>query len=60
MTFTELMKVASHDQTVMLIIGEDSITGNAEALDNYICTEVAEADVVENNVVDSVMKVWVK
>lgn len=60
MTLTELMKVAYHDQTVMLIIGEDSITGNAEALDNYICTEVAEADVVEINVVDSVMKVWVK
>lgn len=60
MTFTELMKVAFRVQTVMLIIGEDSITGNAVALDTYICTEVAEANVVKINVVDGVMKVWVK
>ena len=60
MTFAELMKVMYHAQTVTLMLGEDTITGNADALDNYICVEVAEAEVVEVNVEGDVRKVWVK
>lgn len=60
MTFTELMRVTYRAQSVMLMLGEnDVITGNAEALDNYICEEIASCDVKEINVENNVMKVWV-
>ena len=37
MTFSELMRATNHMQTVMLVLGEDeSITGNAEAMDGYL------------------------
>lgn len=61
MTFTELMQATYRQQTVMLMLGDDdTITGNAEALDNYITIEIAEAKVKEINVENNTMKVWVE
>ena len=60
MTFTELMQVTYCLQPVVLMLGEnDTITGNAAALDNYICEEIASTDVKEISVENNVMKVWV-
>ena len=62
MTFTELMKITTHDQQVKLRIvdSDDVITGSAEALDAYICVELAEAEVVEINAEKGVLNVWMK
>lgn len=47
MTFEELMKVSWMRQKVTVILDDDRITGAADALLNYICEEVAQADVDE-------------
>lgn len=47
MTFEELMKVTWIRQPVTVVLDDDRITGNADALLNYICEEVAQADVDE-------------
>lgn len=62
MTFTELVKMVAHDQQVRLRIleSDDVITGMADTLDNYICVELAEAEVVEINAEKGVLNVWVK
>lgn len=62
MTFTELMQMVTHDQQVRLHILEsnDTITGMAETLDNYVCVELAGAEVVEINAEKGVLNVWVK
>lgn len=62
MTFTELVKMVTHDQQVRLRIleSDDVITGMADTLDNYICVELAEAEVVEINAEKGVLNVWVK
>lgn len=62
MTFTALMQMVTHDQQVRLRILEsnDTITGMAETLDNYVCVELAEAEVVEINAEKGVLNVWVK
>lgn len=62
MTFTQLMQMTTHDQQVRLRIVEsdDVITGMADTLDNYVCAELAEAEVVEINAEKGVLNVWVK
>lgn len=62
MTFTHLMQITTHDQQVKLHIVEsdDVIAGMADALDNYVCQELAEAEVVEINAEKGVLNVWVK
>jgi hypothetical protein len=60
MTFSELMKATYCMQPVRLMLGEESISGGAEALDCYLADEVTKAEVEEINIEDNVMKVWVK
>lgn len=62
MTFTELIKMVTHDQQVRLRIleSDDAISGMADTLYNYICVELAEAEVVEVNAEKGVLNVWVK
>lgn len=62
MTFTQLMQIVTHDQQVRLRIvkADDVIVGMADTLDNYICVELAEAEVLEINAEEGVLNVWVK
>lgn len=62
MTFTELMQMVTHDQQVKLRIvdSDDMITGMADTLDNYVCVELAGAEIVEINAEKGVLNVWVK
>ena len=60
MKFSELMKVTYCMQPVKLMLGEESISGGAEALDCYLADEITQAEVEEINIENDVMKVWVK
>ena len=62
MTFTELIKMVTHDQQVRLRIlkSDDVISGMADTLDNYICVELSEAEVVEVNAEKGALNVWVR
>lgn len=62
MTFTVLMQMVTRDQQVRLRIvdSDDMITGMADTLNNYVCVELAEAEVVEINAEKGVLNVWVK
>lgn len=60
MTFSDLMKVMYHLQKVAVVIGEDVIVGEAEALDNYLSDEVCNEQVKEINIEGDVAKVWLE
>ena len=62
MTLEQFLKLVTHDQLTAISIVEsaDEIFGQADTLNNYICTELAEAEVVEVNIANNTLKVWVK
>ena len=59
MTFEELMKATWIRQPVIVVIDDDRITGDADALLNYICEEVAQANVDEVRVENGALVVKV-
>lgn len=62
MTLEQILQLITFDQqtTISIVESEDEISGKADTLNNYICTELANAEVVEINVTNKVLKVWVK
>lgn len=60
MTLTELLQKTFVLQPVHVHIDEEVIVGCAEALDNYLCTEIVESEVEEIKTEENAMKVWVK
>ena len=62
MTLEQILQLITHDQptTIGIVESADEIYGAADVLNNYICTELANAEVVEINITNGALKVWVK
>lgn len=61
MTLEQILKLIIANQPVVIRLesGEE-ISGNADVLNNYICVELANAEVVEIGISNYQLKVWVK
>lgn len=62
MTLENILKMIVATQPVVIYLTEsgDEIIGNADVLNNYICVELANAEVVEIGISNYQLKVWVK
>ena len=62
MTLEQTLNLVTHDQRVVVRIVEstDEIIGEADVLNNYLCVELANAEVVEIDVENDMLRVWVK
>ena len=62
MTLEQILQLITHDQRVKIRIVEsdDEIYGKADVLNNYICTELANAEVAEINTEKDMVMIWVK
>ena len=62
MTLENVLKMIVGNQPVVIHLTEsgDEISGTADVLNNYICVELANAEILEIGISNYQLKVWVK